>query len=152
MLPTQNDDRPNVFVLGFCFSPVDKSVVLIEKKRPDWQAGKINGVGGHVKKYESPVVAMRREFCEEAGLDLVGWRQRFMLRARNGIVFVFQTNSEHAADCFTQTDERVGIYCVDRIHQLPTLPGLQWMIPMLLDKHLEEDLGTIRERIDKEVH
>ncbi len=149
---TEADDRPNIFVLGFCFSNHNQSVVLIEKKRPSWMVGLLNGVGGHVKKYESPVVAMRREFCEEVGLDIVGWRQRFIFRSRCGSVFVFQVNSKHASDASTQTDERVGSYCVNRVYQLPTLSNLQWMIPMLLDDHLQENLGTIRERIDTEVH
>ncbi len=149
---TEAKDRPNIFVLGFCFSLANTSMVLIEKKRPSWMAGLLNGVGGHVKTNETPLVAMHREFLEETGLDIVGWSQRFMLRARNGTVFVFQANSEHAADCSTQTDERVGIYCVDRVYQLPALPNLQWIVPMLLDEHLEENLGTIRERIDTEVH
>jgi hypothetical protein len=36
------------YVLGFCFGPSFKTVVLIKKKtRPAWQVGRLNGLGGH---------------------------------------------------------------------------------------------------------
>ena len=36
------------YVCGFLFSPDRKKVLLIRKRRPAWQAGKLNGVGGKV--------------------------------------------------------------------------------------------------------
>lgn len=43
-------------------------VVLIRKDHPPWQAGCLNGVGGHLEPGESPYNGMVREFWEEAGL------------------------------------------------------------------------------------
>ncbi len=37
-----------LYVVGFMFTEDEKQVVLIEKKRPEWQAGKLNGVGGKI--------------------------------------------------------------------------------------------------------
>ena len=42
-------------------------VALIRKNRPAWQAGKLNGIGGHIEPGEFPIDAMIREFYEETG-------------------------------------------------------------------------------------
>lgn len=55
------------FVLGFCFDIGYHNVLLIEKNRPPWQAGKLNGIGGKIEEGESPSGAMVREFQEETG-------------------------------------------------------------------------------------
>ena len=56
------------YVVGYCFDPYFEHVVLIEKARPEWQAGKLNGVGGKIEPKETPRRAMVREFQEEAGV------------------------------------------------------------------------------------
>ena len=38
------------YVTGFLFSPDKKSVVLINKNRPAFQVGKLNGVGGKIEE------------------------------------------------------------------------------------------------------
>ena len=44
------------------------SVLMIRKKRPDWQAGKLNLPGGHIEEGETPAEAAARELFEETGL------------------------------------------------------------------------------------
>lgn len=56
------------YVVGYCFSPLQLAVALIKKNKPEWQQGKLNGVGGKVEPLESPQHAMAREFYEEAGV------------------------------------------------------------------------------------
>ena len=58
------------YVLGFCFSRDHSKVVLIAKNRPKWQAGRLNGIGGHVEDGEIPIVAMAREFREESLVEI----------------------------------------------------------------------------------
>jgi len=50
-------------VVGFCFTLNQQLVVLILKNKPEWQRGKLNGVGGKIKidTDESPLDAMVRE-------------------------------------------------------------------------------------------
>lgn len=47
------------YVVGFMLDQAREHVVLIEKNRPAWQAGKLNGVGGKVEPGEFPVNAMQ---------------------------------------------------------------------------------------------
>ena len=42
------------YVCGFAFDNTKQYVTLIEKKRPNWQAGYLNGVGGHIEEGEVP--------------------------------------------------------------------------------------------------
>lgn len=58
------------YVVGYLLSPGHRQVVLIKKLKPSWQAGKLNGPGGKLEEGETPAQCMRREFREEAGLDL----------------------------------------------------------------------------------
>ncbi len=56
----------NKYVIGFAFH--NDSVLLIEKLKPDWQRGRLNGVGGKIEPNELPLDAMQREFFEECGI------------------------------------------------------------------------------------
>ncbi len=43
------------YVLGFAFDEDYEWVALIKKNRPQWQAGKLNGVGGKIEPNETEV-------------------------------------------------------------------------------------------------
>ena len=60
------------YVVGFLFNTEMTHVWLIRKNRPDWQRGKLNGIGGHIEDGETMLEAMRREFKEETGLTAAG--------------------------------------------------------------------------------
>ncbi len=58
------------YVLGFIpihdeSEPTKRKVLLIRKNHPDYQAGKLNGIGGKVEPGEDPLTAMVRECKEE---------------------------------------------------------------------------------------
>lgn len=44
----------STYVLGFMFDRVGAGVALLRKTKPEWQAGRLNGVGGKVEKSEVP--------------------------------------------------------------------------------------------------
>lgn len=71
------------YVLGLLFSPDRRHVLLIRKRRPVWQAGRLNGIGGHLAEGEAPCVAMEREAVEEAGAGGLDWQHFATLRDRN---------------------------------------------------------------------
>ena len=61
------------YVLGFAFNPEKTHVLLAWKTKPAWQAGKLNGIGGAVRKDELPHHAMAREFAEITNYEGLVW-------------------------------------------------------------------------------
>lgn len=119
------------YVVGFLVD--DNRVVLIEKQRPLWQKGMLNGVGGHIESGESPSAAMRREFREEAGMDILqkGWTRCVVMTGQSWRVHFFIGRGAVRA-ARTQTDEVIR---VEKINELPrnVIPNLRWLIPLCLD-------------------
>lgn len=101
------------YVLGLQFTPSGGRVVLIKKRRPDWQAGYFNGVGGHIEPGETPEAAMRREFEEETGVNqaTVNWRPLCILFPNDYVeLHVFKSFTIQAEQAKTVSDEEVGLY------------------------------------------
>jgi 8-oxo-dGTP diphosphatase len=124
-----------IYVVGFLFSPDYKKVVLIRKNRPQWQVGKLNGVGGHVEVGEFPCDAMSREFVEETGVYLNGWEDFFTIENEFAYVHFFWYSSEDYSRVQSLTDEIVEIHDVDNLFSLDVIPNLRWLIPMVLDEY-----------------
>ena len=122
------------YVVGFLFDQARKRVVLIRKNQPAWQRGKLNGVGGKIESGETPARAMRREFQEETGVDIVDWA-RFSKLTGSGFelhCFYAIATAEDFASVKSMTDEPVLIFDVEEVGELRTIPNLQWLIPMAL--------------------
>ena len=130
------------YVCGFLFSADRGRVLLIRKRRPAWQAGKLNGVGGKIEPGETPPQAMRREFREEAELDVAEWQEVLTLTGPDWRGHFFRAFGDIDA-ARAITDERLEIHPVA---QLPpdTIPNLRWMIPMLLDEDVVGEAYEIR--------
>lgn len=122
-------------VCGFLFSPNLELVTLIHKKRPDWQLGKLNGVGGKVEEGEFALDAMRREFEEETGVRIESWDPYLVLidEINKFEITYFRAFSDKIKDCLTTTDEVIETLQVGAIFALPVIPNLKWIIPMALD-------------------
>jgi 8-oxo-dGTP diphosphatase len=121
------------YVLGFAF--FQNKVVLIRKNRPEWQAGKLNGVGGKIEPTDqNAFAAMAREFYEEAGVLLRPhrWRHVLLMEWPDAQVFVMSallTPSE--ADCVrTKTDEEVSWHS-----DIPddVIPNLRYIVPLCME-------------------
>ena len=121
------------YVVGFLFDMDRKLVVLIEKKKPTWQVGFLNGVGGHIEPMETPAEAMEREFEEETGLRMLIWDHTITLTLSGNRerVFFFKAKWTHG-EVRTVTDEKI---IVTNYNQLPenTLLSAKWAIPLCLD-------------------
>jgi len=123
------------YVAGFLFDDRMENVVLIEKQKPEWQAGLLNGVGGKVESYETPdpIYAMRREFSEEAGLSINDWTHFCTLEAPTWIVYFYYATSDRLDEIQSLTDEKVDIYAVGDIFDLPCINNIPWLIGMARD-------------------
>ncbi len=128
------------YVCGLVFSEDRRRVVLIKKTHgPASVVGRWNGVGGHVEPGEMPVVAMAREFREEAGVatSFSLWHNFMTLTGRDWIVHFFSCfDNVVMASARTAEDEIVST------HMLWCLPdelvsNLHWIIPMALESTVD---------------
>ena len=137
--PRSGDAQSTTYCLGFLFTNDRKNVVLVEKARPEWQRGKLNGAGGHVEVGERPSEAMSREACEELNTDAnLQWLPFAVMDGPDWIVYCYRAFSTPNAEWADGAgdDEPVGLYEIDQIDAVPCLPNLSWLIPLALDKNV----------------
>lgn len=144
------------YVLGFCFGARLVTVLLIRKTRPEWQAGRLNGVGGKVKHGEAPAQAMEREFREETGCGVdLDWGQFGTLLSegssdvsRQWLVHLFHAVSPTSYfPVYEGPEGRTEVQIVDSIVSKEVfgslvLPNLRYLLPMALN-HLRGDEASL---------
>ena len=141
------------YTLGFMFSENKQEVLLIQKDRLEWQAGKLNGIGGKQEPNDSTSLDTQiREFKEETGIDTkisdwelfciiygtetknktgtkIGSTYRiYCYKAFNNSLYdarVVETEIPMVLDLFNPERE-------DHIKYFPILPNVNWLIPMAL--------------------
>lgn len=133
-------NQPVRYVLCFIFNEAREYVVLLEKKRPDWQAGKLNGVGGKLEGSESFLDAVIREVQEETGIKTIAsdWVGVAQLKSSRFIVGCYVCyNDSHYANVRTCTDEKViRVLARDLPVADACISNLQWLVPLCLDLDL----------------
>lgn len=138
MTPTPQKAPQTRYVVGFMFDYAFARVALIRKQKPAWQAGLLNGLGGKIEPGESPSQAMRREFIEEAGLDLQ-WHHYCELSGTNN------DGAQFSLDCFwaqgdpshlhSQEVEKIEILTVTKARERrrEMIGNLPWHLELALD-------------------
>lgn len=134
------------YVLGFAFNKAKTHVILIEKQKPSWQKGKLNGVGGKIELYDKkPVYAMIREFEEETGLktNILHWHLKFAtmifkedITGGSAKVYCFRMFSDDIFKCKTTEEEKITCF---EVNNLPDniIKNLKVLIPMVIDEDFE---------------
>jgi len=125
------------YVVGFLFNNDMTKIVLIHKNRPEWQVGKLNGIGGKIEENESSYNAMIREFKEETSLLINNWKsfcQLSDINKKHEIIFYYAL-SDNISDVKTITDEKVEIFNIDDLYKLSVIDNLKWIIPLCIDKN-----------------
>ena len=125
-----------LYSLGFVFDVSLTKVLLMHRNRPDWQKGKLNGIGGKVEEGEDNLGCMVRETFEETGLLLTPdeWTNYASIKDTYGFVEVYATVYKGSlTDAKTAEDQKIEWI------QISTLPdnvikNLTWLIPAGLDK------------------
>jgi len=122
------------YVAGLLFSKDMNRVALIQKARPEWQKGRLNGIGGHVEPGETEADAMHREFREETGAS-VNWTRFCTLRGHTWTVEWFKAWMD--VQLSDQTDEHVDWFNVADVLNgvIPNvIPNVRWLVLLALDK------------------
>lgn len=126
-----------IYCVGFMFDDEGENVLLIQKNRPEWQAGLFNGIGGKVESSESPAAAMIREFEEEAGVCTTGeqWHLFALMKASSeALIYFYRGFSDGVIEAArTMEDEPISLWPVASITALRAVPNLHWLIPMALN-------------------
>lgn len=136
------------YVLGIVTSP-ERDVLLIRKTKPDWQAGRLNGIGGKIEIGEAPGFAMAREFREETGCvsslsHPVSWSLKIRLThpPRDSLVYFFHAclPRKTMLECVNTEGkgEELEVMKVDEaIRKVRLMDNLRWMIPMFMDQAIQ---------------
>ncbi|MBN9214705.1 MAG: NUDIX domain-containing protein [Microbacterium sp.] len=134
------------YVAGFLIDPTARTVALVRKRKPEWQRGKLNGIGGKVELGETPHEAMQREFWEEAGLNIRSWDHFATVEGAWGQVHFFRAFNE--ATPRTMESEPIEVHRLDAVPYSECIPNLSWLIPLALYTHdmyvpvVATELGT----------
>ena len=135
------------YVLGFAFDPSLSRVILIRKVKPPWQAGRVNGIGGHIEEDELSCEAMGREFSEETGIEAdLSWAQYAQLSGsgkEDWLIDIYRSVSaslpqedRHMGELkwsFTTSEGTAEIVQVSDLKNQPVLPNLLYLIPMAIN-------------------
>lgn len=138
------------YVVGFLFSLSMGQTILVEKQRPEWQAGKCNGVGGKIEEGETDHAAMVREFREETGKEVPTWTRFCTLNGDWGTLYCFYAVAEDYNKVETVTDEEILLWDLEFIMdpKYAILPNVRWLIQMARSFSLGEG---VREFVVNEV-
>lgn len=126
------------YVLGFIICEDEDFVLLMRKKRPNWQRGKFNGVGGKIEDDEGPTGAMIREGREEIGIEPT-WRYAGQVYETDIFQLnIFETRMPlgEMTSIRAQEDEPVEIFPIKQLPEITTIENISWIVNLLVDSHL----------------
>jgi len=124
------------YTLGFIFDQAFSRVLLMHKQRPDWQEGRLNGVGGKIEPGEQSLACIVREAREETGLQTAvkEWICVGEIKSDSYSVDVYaRIHKGEFLDASTVTDEEIEWFDVNELPDA-VLPNLHWLIPLAIDK------------------
>lgn len=124
------------YTVAFIFNPTLEKILLIHKLRPDWQVGKLNGIGGKFKKGEHSLACVIREVKEEASLSTK--KEKWVHLGNIGsdmwkVDFFTYIYEGDLSDAKSGRDEQVEWFDVKNLPPY-VVPNLRWLIPLALDK------------------
>ena len=139
MVNNKRGEKVKQYVCGFLFNKNLDRVLLIRKNRPKWQKGYLNGIGGEIESGEPPLITMKREFFEEAGITIDRWEVTCQLdvfdKPESVVVFYAHVFNKEELLLWAraETDEQLEEIGVDELNLKKVIPHLVWLIPLSID-------------------
>jgi len=118
------------YVAGFLKTP--SGVVFVRKKKPVWQKGKLNGVGGKVEDGEHPEDAMKREWKEETGHDFSDWNLFCELNGADFSVYFYKGQLAEDISLPDENDSGEPLYYikVEDVQNHPRISNIDWLLAL----------------------
>ena len=131
------------YSLGFVFNGSLDKVLLMHKLKPEWQAGKLNGLGGKVEEGETALSCISREIQEESGLVIPCDQWKFIgeLNGEDWTTGVYGA-IYHGPTEDAKSIEKEPINWFNP-STLPEniIPNLSWLVPLTIEK-LKNEIST----------
>jgi 8-oxo-dGTP diphosphatase len=134
---------PILATLGYVLSPDGRRVLLIHRNRrpDDPHFGKYNGLGGKLDRGEDVVAGLRREVCEEAGLECdvvvlrgtVSW-PGFGKDGEDWFGFVFRIDRWRGDVLADNPEGTLEWVDVQRVLDLPLWEGDRHFLPLVFER------------------
>ena len=121
------------YVLALLFTADREQIVLMEKTRPAWQAGRVNALGGKLRAGETAQEAARREVREEAGVDVAAWDPVLIWHDAQYTMHIVRAFDDAALRARTAEDQRVFRAAVGNL-PANVIDNLRWLVPLALDR------------------
>jgi len=121
--------------LLFVFTPDLSEVLLVEKSKPKFHVGMLNGIGGKNDPGESDVACATRELKEESNLDIPeeAWKYYAHLHWQSWDVPVLTAiYTGKKSDARTMEIDKVNWYACNALPE-NCITNLTWLIPMAKD-------------------
>ena len=144
MFAAMNDTSHNVrimadfekYTVAFIFNSSMSKVLLVHKEKPEWQLGKLNGIGGKYEEGESGAQCIARETREESTLEIPEdkWLRIGTISQDRGNVGVYTAIYDgELSNAVKGHYEEVEWFEVNALPQ-NVIPNLRWLIPMAIEK------------------
>jgi 8-oxo-dGTP diphosphatase len=125
------------YVLGFVFNNDKSEVALMRKTKPEWQKGRLNGIGGKIESGETPIEAMHREFREETGFETnkLYWREIGCMSSNEWFVYIltYDQTFDDLSVLKTVTEEPITIVKVSDLDSELTISNIPWLVRLAKD-------------------
>lgn len=117
--------------LGFIYTPDFQQVLLIEKEKPEFHKGKLNGLGGKNEPNETALACITREVKEESGLFIAEteWLAIGTLSWDVWYVEVFAAVYKNKKTAVSPDSDKVAWYPTQKLPS-NVLTNLPWLIPL----------------------
>ena len=132
------------YTVGFIFNKDLSKVLLIHKLHPEWQNGRVNGIGGKIEPGEESIDCIVREIREETGL--ITDKDKWIYAGKNidsDWVVDFYSYQYHGneKDAQQMIDEEIEWFDLNALPE-NLIPNLAWLIPLALDKLTHNEYTT----------
>lgn len=139
------------YTLGFIFTSALDRVLLVHKINPEWQAGKVNGVGGKIEEGEDPITCIVREVGEETGLITSAdqWIHLGEMGSDAWRMYVFTLVYDgDIGDAKSADKEKVEWFNSNALPQ-NILSNLSWLVPLAIDRIRHQEFHDFSVRYNR---